>query len=109
MIPLTTRQIIALHEELIRETGGAGGLRDEGLLDSALTIPFQSFERRPSYRSLQQKAARLGLGPVQNYPFVDGSKRQSFHRPRLFQVFFPEGGIAGRLRLQAVCREAAGS
>ena len=43
MKKLTKEQILMLHNELIRETGGSGGLRDEGLLDSALNAPFQGF------------------------------------------------------------------
>ena len=43
MKKLTKEQIIMLHSELIRETGGSDGLRDEGLLDSALNAPFQGF------------------------------------------------------------------
>ena len=58
MICLSKRQILFLHEELIRETGGSPGLRDEALLDSALAAPFQTFDGQPLYPSLQQKAAR---------------------------------------------------
>lgn len=90
MIHLTKQQVIALHEELIRETGGAGGLRDEGLLDSALTAPFQSFDGQSPYQSLQQKAARLGLGLVQNHPFIDGNKRIGAH---VMLVFLALNGI----------------
>ena len=48
MICLNKRQILFLHEELIWETGGSPGLRDEALLDSALAAPFQTFDGRPS-------------------------------------------------------------
>ena len=40
---LTKQQVLALHSEMICETGGSNGIRDEGLLDSALNAPFQSF------------------------------------------------------------------
>ena len=72
---LSKRQIILLHEQLIRETGGIGGLRDEGLLESALAAPFQEFESFSPYPTIQQKAARLGYGLVMDHPFVDGNKR----------------------------------
>ena len=49
MIVLSKEQIIYLHEELINETGGMHGLKDEGLLDSALAVPFQSFEDQDLY------------------------------------------------------------
>ena len=62
MIRLYKRQILLLHEQLIAETGGSSGLRDEGMLDSALNAPFQSFSGEDVYPSLQQKAARLCFG-----------------------------------------------
>ena len=76
---LSKRQILLLHEQLIRETGGIGGLRDEGLLESALTAPFQEFESFSPYPTIQQKAARLGYGLVMDHPFVDGNKRIGAH------------------------------
>ena len=75
MKKLTKEQILMLHNELIRETGGSGGLRDEGLLDSALNAPFQGFGDVDSFPSLQQKGARLGYGLICNHAFVDGNKR----------------------------------
>lgn len=62
MKKLTKEQILMIHNELIRETGGSVGLRDEGLLDSALNAPFQGFEDVDNFPSLQQKGARLGYG-----------------------------------------------
>lgn len=56
-----------------------GGIRDEGLLDSALSAPFQSYNGVSAFPSLQQKAARLGYGLVQNHAFDDGSKRIGAH------------------------------
>ena len=73
-----------LHNELIRETGGSGGLRDEGPLDSALNAPFQGFGDVDSFPSLQQKGARLGYGLICNHAFVDGNKRIGAHAMLLF-------------------------
>ena len=84
MIRLTKKQLLLLHEELITETGGAAGIRDEGLLDSALAAPFQSFEGHTPYPSLQQKAARFGYGLVKDHPFVDGNKRIAAHAMLVF-------------------------
>ena len=84
MIRLTKKQLLLLHEELITETGGSAGIRDEGLLDSALAAPFQSFEGHIPYPSLQQKAARLGYGLVKDHPFVDGNKRIAAHAMLVF-------------------------
>lgn len=68
MIRLSKPQILLLHEQLIAETGGSSGLRDEGMLDSALNTPFQTFAGKDVYPSLQQKAARLCFGLVKNHP-----------------------------------------
>ena len=84
MKKLTKEQILILHNELIRETGGSGGLRDEGLLDSALNAPFQGFGDVDSFPSLQQKGARLGYGLICNHAFVDGNKRIGAHAMLLF-------------------------
>lgn len=84
MIKLTREQIIVLHAQLIRETGGTDGIRDEGLLDSALNAPFQSFEGTDSFPSIQQKAVRLGFGLVKNHAFVDGNKRIGAHAMLVF-------------------------
>ena len=87
---LTKEQVLMLHRELIRETGGTDGLRDEGLLDSALNAPFQSYEEMDAFPSIQQKAARLGYGLVQNHAFVDGNKRIGAH---VMLVFLMLNGI----------------
>lgn len=81
---LSERQIIMLHDQLIRETGGSQGLRDEALLQSALAAPFQSFSGTDAFPSLQQKAARLAYGLVSNHPFIDGNKRIGAHTMLVF-------------------------
>ena len=90
MIRLSKPQILLLHEQLIAETGGSSGLRDEGMLDSALNAPFQTFGGEDIYPSLQQKAARLCFGLVKNHPFVDGNKRIGAH---VMLVFLALNGI----------------
>ena len=86
MIRLSKTQILLLHEQLIAETGGSSGLRDERMLDSALSAPFQTFGGEDAYPSLQQKAARLCFGLVKNHPFVDGNKRIGAHVMLVFLV-----------------------
>ncbi|MCL2035481.1 MAG: type II toxin-antitoxin system death-on-curing family toxin [Oscillospiraceae bacterium] len=76
---LTKEQILAMHRELIEVSGSDGGLRDEGLLDSALAAPFQTFDGKPMLPTVQQRAARLGFGLIMNHPFVDGNKRIGVH------------------------------
>ena len=84
MIRLSKSQILLIHDQLISETGGSSGLRDEGMLDSALNAPFQTFGGEDVYPSLQQKAARLCFGLVKNHPFIDGNKRIGAHAMLVF-------------------------
>ena len=76
---LTKRQIVLLHEQLINETGGSHGIRDGGMLESALSAPLQEFEAFSPYPTIQQKAARLAYGLIMNHPFIDGNKRIGAH------------------------------
>lgn len=75
MILLTKEDILLLHEQLIDRYGGLSGIRDEGLLDSALNAPFQGFGEFDFYPSIPEKAVRLCYGLVKNHPFFDGNKR----------------------------------
>ena len=81
---LSKRQVLLLHDQLLSQTGGLPGLRREGLLESALNAPFQSFGDTDAYPSLPQKAARLCYGLVKNHPFVDGNKRIGAHAMLVF-------------------------
>ena len=87
---LTKAQVLMLHRELIRQTGGRDGLLDEGLLDSALNAPFHSFGGTDAFPSIQQKGARLGYGLIQDHAFVDGNKRIGTH---VMLVFLALNGI----------------
>lgn len=84
MIRLTTKQVISLHSSLIEATGGTDGVRDMGLLESALEAPFQTFGGKDLYPALIQKAARLGHSLISNHPFVDGNKRIGIHTMLVF-------------------------
>lgn len=68
-----------LHTALIAQSGGLDGIRDEGLLDSALNAPFQTFAEQDLYPTVLEKAARLGFGLICNHPFLDGNKRIGTH------------------------------
>lgn len=91
MKKLTKELLLLLHDQLVEETGGSGGIRDEGLLESAIHAPFQSFGGMENYPSIQQKAARLCFGLVKNHAFVDGNKRIGAHA---MLVFLELNGIA---------------
>lgn len=84
MIKLTKEQILLLHSELIKMTGGSDGIRDIGLLESALETPFQSYDEEELYPSIQAKAARLCYGLVKNHAMVDGNKRIGVHAMLVF-------------------------
>ncbi len=84
MIILSKEQIVSLHKELIEETGGIHGLKDEGMLESALAAPFQTFDGEELYPSIYQKAARLGFGLASNHAFIDGNKRIGAHAMLIF-------------------------
>ena len=75
MMLLSKEQVIAIHDQIIAATGGITGLRDEGLLDAALSVPWQTFGGHDLFPSLEEKAARLGYGLANNHPFIDGNKR----------------------------------
>lgn len=90
MIVLSKNQILRLHEQLIDKTGGSQGVRDEGLLDSAVNVPFQRFESVELFPTIQQKAARLGYGLIKNHPFIDGNKRIGAH---VMLIFLELNGI----------------
>lgn len=75
MREITVEQVVILHSDMIRETGGSDGVRDMGLLDSAVNAPFQSFGGYDVYPTIYEKAARLGFGLAQNHAFIDGNKR----------------------------------
>ena len=79
MIVLTKEQVLMLHNRLIETTGRSEGIRDEGMLDSALSNPFQSFGGESLYPSIQAKAAQLCYGLVKNHAIVDGNKRLGAH------------------------------
>ena len=59
MIILSKEQVLMMHRQLITATGGSDRIRDEGMLDSALLIPFQSFGGEELYPSIQAKAAQI--------------------------------------------------
>ena len=84
MIILSKKQILMLHSQLISQTGGIDGVRDEALLESAVGAPFQSFGDQDIYTKKKKKAARLCFGLVKNHAFLDGNKRIGAHAMLVF-------------------------
>ena len=75
MILLTVDEIIGIHEKLVEASGGSSGLRDEGLLKSAVYSAEVSFDDVEMYPTVEEKAARLAYSLINNHAFVDGNKR----------------------------------
>lgn len=75
MIKFTDERVLILYKYMIEETGGAFGVRDEALLDSALEGIFQTFGGKELYPSKEEKGARLGYSLISNHAFLDGNKR----------------------------------
>jgi len=70
---LTVVDVLAMHEDQIVRYGGSSGLRDAGLLESALYRPQTGY-----YADLLEEAAALWESLAQNHPFIDGNKRTAF-------------------------------
>ena len=66
---------LAMHDRQLAEHGGGSGVRDEGMLDSALARPQQRYAYGDPPPDLAELAAALAFGLARNHPFVDGNKR----------------------------------
>jgi len=75
MTKFSIDKVLLLHQYIAAETGGSVGLRDEGLLESALEGAFATFEGKELYPTKEEKAARIGASLVSNHAFLDGNKR----------------------------------
>ena len=72
---LSLAEVLKLHGLIIAKSGGSDGLRDLGMLESALGQPRQTFGGEDLYPSITSKAAALGFSLIMNHPFIDGNKR----------------------------------
>ena len=75
MIRFSVDKVKLLHQLMAEETGGSVGIRDEGLLDSAIEGIYQTFDGKELYPSKEEKGARLGYSLISNHSFLDGNKR----------------------------------
>ena len=83
-IHLTVATVREIHREVIAAHGGAGGLRDEGLLESAVAAPQASFGGESPFANLTEVAAAYLFYLCRNHPFLDGNKRTAFVVMELF-------------------------
>lgn len=72
---LTIKDVLLLHNLAIDESGGSHGLRDLGLLESAIARPESTYGGEELYPSLLEKAGALMHSLLMNHPFIDGNKR----------------------------------
>jgi death-on-curing protein len=72
---LTLKEILELHRRILEQSGGLTGIRDIGILESALAQPLMTFGGEELYPTIVEKASALGFSLIKNHPFIDGNKR----------------------------------
>jgi death-on-curing protein len=116
---LTVEDVLGMHAELIAAYGGESGLRDLGLLESAVAMPQQTFGSKFLHRTLFSMAAAYLYHIAQNHAFIDGNKRVALTAALVFlrlnlhtidreteQLYHLTMGVAeGRLDKEAVAAE----
>ena len=98
MTKFSKGKVLLLHQYIASETGGGVGLRDEGLLESALDDAFATIGGKELYPTKEEKAARIGAPLVSNQAFLDGNKRIGMY---VMLTFLEVNGI----RLQCTDKE----
>ncbi|MFN5856692.1 MAG: type II toxin-antitoxin system death-on-curing family toxin [Pseudanabaenaceae cyanobacterium] len=83
---LTLTEVLSLHRQVVEQSGGALGLRDIGLLESAVNQPRMTFGEQELYPTIIDKASALCFSIVMNHPFVDGNKRTGHAAMETFLV-----------------------
>jgi len=83
---LTLDEVLELHRLVLEQAGGAAGVRDFGLLESAVAQPSMTFGGEDLYPSITEKAVALGYSLIMNHPFVDGNKRVGHAAMEVFLV-----------------------
>ena len=86
--------VLAIHDRQVAEHGGSSGLRDDGLLESALARPQQLHSNGDPPPDLADLAASLAFGLSRNHPFVDGNKRTAHVAYRTFLDLNSAGLVA---------------
>ena len=90
MIKFSKEKVLLLHQLMAEATGGSIGVRDEGLLDSALESTFSGYGDKEFYPSKEEKGARIGFALISNHAFVDGNKRIGMY---IMMAFLEMNGI----------------
>ena len=84
MIKLSKEKVLLLHQLITEETGGGVGVRDVGLLESALNNAYATFGGEELYKTKEEKAASLGFSLISNHAFVMEIKELVFMLCLLF-------------------------
>ena len=90
MIKFSKGKVLLLHKLIAEETGGSIGVRDEGLLESAIEGAFATFDGKDLYSTKEEKGARLGYTLISDHAFVDGNKRIGMY---VMMTFLEVNGI----------------
>lgn len=81
---LTSAEVLLIHARLIQRTGGVSGVRDVGLMESAVARPQATFGQNDLYPDVWSKAAALMHSLIKNHPFMDGNKRTALAAAVMF-------------------------
>ncbi len=94
----TVEAVKAIHREVLQAHGGSAGIRDEGLLDSAVAAPQATMMGKPMFREPVEVAAAYLFYLCRNHPFIDGNKRTAL---ATCLVFLSENGLLSQEKLDA--------
>ena len=92
----TVEAVKAIHREVLQAHGGSAGIRDEGLLDSAVAAPQATMMGKPMFKEPVEVAAAYLFYLCRNHPFIDGNKRKAL---ATCLVFLSENGLLKQERL----------
>ena len=94
----TVEAVKAIHREVLQAHGGSAGIRDEGLLDSAVAAPQATMMGQPMFKEPVEVAAAYLFYLCRNHPFIDGNKRTAL---ATCLVFLSENGLLSQEKLDA--------
>jgi len=83
---LSLNEVLDLYQQIMKQSGGAIGIRDLGALESSMAQPRMSFDGKDLYPSIVEKASALCFFLVMNHPFIDGNKRIGHAAMEIFLV-----------------------
>ena len=107
IVYLSVAQLLSLHAAQLERYGGATGVRDRGMLESAAARPAMTFAGEDLYPDVAAKSAALMHSLVLNHPFVDGNKRVAAHAAVLFALINGFDSVATSRDLVAITLASA--